>query len=108
MATLPTLLFIPGAWHKPTCYHKIIDILQQRHHIKCVTVTLPSTKGDPEATFKDDLDAARAVLTNETSAGRDVVVIAHSYGGMVGSSVIKDFTRSRGEKEDIATATSTS
>ncbi|KAH7066345.1 Alpha/beta hydrolase family-domain-containing protein [Paraphoma chrysanthemicola] len=108
MANLPTLLFIPGAWHKPTCYDKTIGILEQKYRFKCVKVTLPSTKGDPEATFKDDLDAARAVLTSETSAGRDVVVIAHSYGGMIGSSSIKGFTRTPGAKEDTATATSTS
>ncbi|KAH7092469.1 Alpha/beta hydrolase family-domain-containing protein [Paraphoma chrysanthemicola] len=108
MANLPTLLFIPGAWHKPTCFHKVIDILQHRYHLKCVTVTLSSTKGNPEATFKDDLDAARAVLTNETSAGRDVLLIAHSYGGMIGNSAIKGFTRTYGAKEDTSTATSTS
>ena len=55
----PTLVFVPGSWHKPTCYDKIIKILREQHGLKCVAVTLPSTTGDPAATFKDDLDAAR-------------------------------------------------
>lgn len=46
-------------------------------------------------TFKDDLDVAREAISSETREGRDVVVIAHSYGGMVANSAIKDFTTIR-------------
>ncbi|EFR02008.1 hypothetical protein MGYG_05011 [Nannizzia gypsea CBS 118893] len=93
MANLPTLVFIPGAWHKAACFEKVTKILSEQYGFKCVLVTLPSTKGNPEATFKDDLDAARTAISNETTQGRDVVVLAHSYGGMVGNSAIKGFTR---------------
>ncbi|OJZ83892.1 hypothetical protein ASPFODRAFT_292090 [Aspergillus luchuensis CBS 106.47] len=91
---LPTLIFIPGAWHLPTCYTKVITHLQTHHPtLNCTTVTLPSTTGDPSATFKDDLSAARAAITTETlHHGRNVVLIAHSYGGMVANSAIKGFT----------------
>ncbi|KAL7928786.1 Alpha/beta hydrolase family domain-containing protein [Trichoderma chlorosporum] len=95
MSNPPTLVFVPGAWHTPACYNKIIKILQEKHKLKCVAVTLPTTAGDPAATFKDDLDAARKAIYDETSCGRDVVVVAHSYGGMVGNSAIKDFARPR-------------
>jgi len=95
MSDLPTLVFVPGAWHRPTCYSKIIKLLQERHKLKCVAITLPSTTGDPAATFKDDLDAAREAISRETSDGRDVIVVAHSYGGMVGNSAIKGFARPR-------------
>ncbi|GFF31248.1 hypothetical protein IFM51744_01381 [Aspergillus udagawae] len=49
--------------------------------------------GDPAATFKDDIDAAREAISSETNQGRNVVVLAHSYGGMVGNNAIKGFTR---------------
>ncbi|KAL1882565.1 hypothetical protein Plec18167_002981 [Paecilomyces lecythidis] len=93
MSDPPTLVFIPGAWHKPTCYDKVTKILKEQHKLKCVYVTLPSTTGNPAATFKDDLDAAREAISNETINGRNVVVLAHSYGGMVGNSSVKGFTR---------------
>ncbi|KAJ9355256.1 hypothetical protein DTO027B9_4345 [Paecilomyces variotii] len=93
MSDLPTLVFIPGSWHKPTCYNKVTKTLQGQHQLKCVSVTLPSTTGNPVATFKDDLDAAREAIFNETTHGRNVVVLAHSYGGIVGNSAIKGFTR---------------
>jgi pimeloyl-ACP methyl ester carboxylesterase len=92
MPDLPTLVFIPGSWHKPTCYDKVTKLLQAQE-LQCVSITLPSTAGNPAATFKDDIDAAREAITGETTQGRNVVVIAHSYGGMVGNSAIKGFTR---------------
>lgn len=96
MAETPTLVFIPGSWHKPICYEKIIKLLEDEHSVRCRTVTLPSTLDNPQATFKDDLDAAREVVLSEINEGRDVIVIAHSYGGMVGNSVIKGLARPKG------------
>lgn len=93
MSTKPTLIFVPGAWHKPECYEKIIKPLQDDYDLKCISITLPSTQDNPEATFKDDIDAARSAIIAETKAGRNVIVIAHSYGGMVGNSAIKGLTR---------------
>ncbi|KAL4884931.1 alpha/beta-hydrolase [Aspergillus karnatakaensis] len=104
MPTSPTLLFIPGAWHKPTCYDKVISILKQKHSLHCISITLPTTTGDPSATFKDDTDAAREAITKEVNQGRNVVVLAHSYGGMVGNSAIKGFTRPSRDAETDTTA----
>ncbi|KAF2752142.1 alpha/beta-hydrolase [Sporormia fimetaria CBS 119925] len=93
MSRLPTLVFIHGSWHQPNCYREIIKPLQETHGFRCIAVSLPSTSGDPNASFKDDIDAARTPITHETAQGRNVVVIAHSYGGMVGNSAIKGLTR---------------
>lgn len=108
MSSNPTLVFIPGSWHKPICYDPVIRILQDQHNLKCTAVTLPSTSNNPAATFKDDVDAARAAIAHETNQGRNVVVIAHSYGGMVGNSAIKGFTKEQQAVDvDLATATAT-
>ncbi|CEJ58261.1 hypothetical protein PMG11_06925 [Penicillium brasilianum] len=91
MSSGPTLIFIPGSWHRPICYDPVIKLLEPQYN--CVAVPLPSTAHNPEASFKDDLDVTRDAISVETSNGRDVVVIAHSYGGMVGNSAIKGFTK---------------
>lgn len=88
----PTLVFVPGSWHKSSCYERIITPLRDEHGLKCVSITLPTTQDNPNATFKDDVDAARQAIINETEANLDVIVIAHSYGGMVGNSAIKGLT----------------
>ena len=90
---LPTLVLVPGSWHQASCYDKIVGQLRDKHHIKCISVTLPSTCNNPAATYKQDIDAVRNAISEETSHGRDVVVIAHSYGGMVGNSAIKGFAK---------------
>lgn len=95
MSHLPTLVLVHGSWHGPICYNPIIKLLQGEHKLKCIAITLPSTTGNPDATFKDDIDAARDAISSETTSGRDVIVIAHSFGGMVGNSAIKGFTRPR-------------
>ncbi|KAG8162375.1 hypothetical protein KVR01_008140 [Diaporthe batatas] len=89
----PTLVFVPGAWHKPVCFDKVTNILQGRYKLECVSVTLPSTTGNPAATFKDDIDVVREAICKETSQGHNVVIVAHSYGGMVGNSAIKGFMK---------------
>lgn len=98
MSSLPTLVLIHGSWHRPSCYSKITKLLEQ-HNLKCICVALPSTQDNPNATFKDDLDAACEAISNEVTQGRDVVVVSHSYGGVVGNSAIKGFARQDEESQ---------
>jgi pimeloyl-ACP methyl ester carboxylesterase len=62
-------------------------------HFKCVSVALPTTAGNVSATFGDDVEAVRASIIAETTQGRDVVVVVHSYGGAVGQSAVKGLNR---------------
>ncbi|KAI1016176.1 hypothetical protein LB504_009297 [Fusarium proliferatum] len=48
---------------------------------------------DPMASFKDDVNAVRCAIRQETAKGRDVIVITHSYGGTVGNSAVRGFSR---------------
>lgn len=107
MSNLPTLVFIPGSWHKPACYDKVIKLLHDEHKLRCVSISLPSTSGDPQATFKDDLDAAREAISNETTKGRNVIVVAHSFGGVVGNSAIKGFANKSHLQTQVPTTTTT-
>ncbi|VTT78066.1 unnamed protein product [Fusarium fujikuroi] len=93
MSSKTSLVFVPGAWHKPSCYSKVMEQLQNQHHLTCIPVTLPTTMDDPMASFKDDVDAVRGAIRQETEKGRDVIVITHSYGGTVGNSAVKGFSR---------------
>lgn len=71
-------VLIPGAWHRPTCYDKISTLLQAQYGFEAHALTLPSTTGRREASFKDDIDAARAVIVSQLNQDRDVVVVVHS------------------------------
>jgi len=93
MSQKPTLIFVPGAWHTASTWDKTTALLEPQGY-KCVCITLPSTLGNPAATFLDDITAARDAIVAETTQGRDVVLVVHSYGSMVGSSAIKGLTKS--------------
>ncbi|KAK8091423.1 hypothetical protein PG997_001784 [Apiospora hydei] len=103
MANPPTLILVPGAWHKPACYDQIIHILQGTYKLKCVAVTLPSASNNPNGTLKNDIDVVREAMTKEFRKGRDVVLVAHSYGGMVANSAIKGLAKPRGGGQQPAT-----
>ncbi|KAG4421247.1 hypothetical protein IFR04_005658 [Cadophora malorum] len=94
----PTFIFVPGAWHKPTCWSKVTALLTN-HGYNSLTPTLPSTLGDAYTTFKDDLDVVRDAITSETTKGRDVVVVVWSYGSLPGASAIRGLTKRRSHLE---------
>ena len=91
MSQKPTLVFVPGAWHRAETWDKVISELKPQGY-NCVAVALPSTKGDAAIGFREDLDAVRDAIRGETSQGRNVVVVAHSYGSLPGVSAAKGFT----------------
>ncbi|ATZ55947.1 hypothetical protein BCIN_12g04910 [Botrytis cinerea B05.10] len=86
----PTLVFVPGAWHRAEIWEKVTSLLeQQQQPYKCIPIELPSTGGDATIGINDDITAVRNVILSETKHGRDVILVVHSYGGAVGQSAVK-------------------
>ncbi|KAM0242275.1 hypothetical protein ACHAP5_007215 [Fusarium lateritium] len=78
----PVLLFVTGAWHPPTCYDGLKSALINLGY-DCVIPKLPSVGPDSHGiTWK--ADTAKILETAEQFfvQGREVVLIAHSYGGI--------------------------
>ncbi|OCL10649.1 alpha/beta-hydrolase [Glonium stellatum] len=98
MSRKPTLVFVPGAWHNADTWDKITSLMEAEQY-KSIRVALPSATPNPSATFLEDIKAVRNSIVAETIEGRDVVVVAHSYGGIVGSSAIKGLVR---QKQDVS------
>lgn len=96
-ADKPTFVFVPGAWHKATCWSKVVSLLSAQGY-KSLTPTLLSTTGDASATVLDDITAIRSAITSQTTQGRDVVVVVWSYGTIPGGSAFKGLTK--GESGD--------
>lgn len=88
MSRKPTFLFVPGAWHLPPYFDPLISYLSA-HGYPSVAVTLPAVNSSPAVTsLQPDVDAAVAALAETLSEGSDVVVVMHSYGGMVGTDAV--------------------
>lgn len=85
MASKPTFVLVPGAWHRPGYFAQIRSYLSD-HGYPSEAVTLPSVGSDPPATSIDvDTDAVEAAVRKVLDAGEDVVLLMHSYGGGPGS-----------------------
>jgi pimeloyl-ACP methyl ester carboxylesterase len=73
---MTTLVFVHGAWGCPEDWGDVIEEIGGRAH--CVTADLPSVRR-ADATLADDAAYVRKLIADE----QDVVLVAHSYGGMV-------------------------
>ncbi|OAG00818.1 alpha/beta-hydrolase [Paraphaeosphaeria sporulosa] len=100
----PTILFVPGAWHLPSCYDLVSAPLSAAGY-STVSVALPSNSHNPVPSFEPDISAIRAALAPLVEAGKDVVVVAHSYGSVPANEAIKGLTRrereARGEQGGV-------
>lgn len=97
----PTLVFVPGAWHTASTWDKV-TALASKAQLKCISVTLPSTTGSKTLGLLDDITAVRSTITGETSQGRDVVVVMHSYGGGVAQSAMEGHTKASSTETSTA------
>lgn len=82
----PTVVFVHGAWCGPWIWERT------RHYLPDYTtaaVDLPST-GRDGAELGDLHDDATVLREAVTSIGGPVVVVAHSYGGMVATQALAD------------------
>lgn len=89
-ATKPTIVIVPGAWQRIAAFVPFADILRKSgYDAECVGV--PSTGGTelPLTGLPEDVAAIRAVLEPLVEGGKDVVVLAHSAGGVSGSAAVR-------------------
>lgn len=80
MMETPTLLLVHGSWHGPWCWEKLTPELD-RLGIVWRTVALPCVGDDP-AKLGTVADDAAAIEAAAREIAGDVVVVAHSYGGV--------------------------
>lgn len=76
-----TYILVHGAWHGAWAWEPIVTRLTQRQQ-PVIAVDLPSVQPNlpSTATFADDVACVRDAIDQ---AGGDVILVGHSYGGMV-------------------------
>lgn len=88
---LPTIVFTPGAWHGTWAFDMVRDGLDGLGY-PTEAVALPSV-GNTNASVgvAEDAAALAAELATLTDAGKDVVMVCHSYGGVVASTAVEGY-----------------
>lgn len=80
MMKTPTLLLVHGSWHGPWCWEKLTPELD-RLGIAWTAVALPCV-GDEGSRLGTVADDAAVIEAAAREIAGDVVVVAHSYGGI--------------------------
>ncbi|OOO11944.1 hypothetical protein OAory_01084140 [Aspergillus oryzae] len=96
----PTLLLTPGSWHTPTSLIHLQTALQKAGY-PTQTIAHPTNGAEPPTkTLTDDTTNLRHTLSQLIDQeGKDVVLIAHSYGGLVISNAAEGFgKKDRGKR----------
>ncbi|EWG53456.1 hypothetical protein FVEG_11885 [Fusarium verticillioides 7600] len=83
----PTILLVHGAWHGSWAWKYQIPELESLGYVT-QNLDLPSVSGVPGKTQFDDVAHVRSVLEPLLAEGKQVVVLAHSYGGPIGCGAI--------------------
>lgn len=95
----PILIFIPGAWHSPEGFGTIISKLTPLGY-KCIALPLQAVVKQPAVKdLQPDIDALREVVLKESDAGNDIVVVGHSWGGIVVTGALDGLGKAQREKE---------
>lgn len=89
--TLPTLVLVPGAFGTPASYDKLLPYFEQAG-LPTVAGPYPSCNPDDpsSATASKDIEYLHeSVLLPLLEQGKDVIILAHSYGGVVAGGAAK-------------------
>lgn len=87
--TKPAIVIVPGSWHRPQHYYYVINGLKRLGY-EAEGVVLPSIDSNPpHTTWEKDADEVRRVILKHLDAGKDVIPVAHSFGGIAMSEAVK-------------------
>lgn len=93
-----------GAFQSQYHYHLYLDAIRNTTELDRVIVPTQSSAGPqpPANCFEDDVANINAAITAELRSGRDVLIVAHSYGGVPGCEALVAVPESPAEHDGMA------
>lgn len=89
MSNKPIFVLIPGAWHPPSSFDQVRTLLTAQGY-ESEAITTPSVGAEsPETGLHADIQHAHSVISGLANSGRQIVVVNHSYGGIVGAGAVE-------------------
>lgn len=87
-AEKPTIFLVPGAWHEPDCWDAVTLQLEE-YGYPFSTVQLLSSGGEPSTSVAEDASHIQKSISKLADAGKDIILVMHSYGGIAGTESAK-------------------
>lgn len=99
----PTILIIHGAWHHPAYFDLLSNaLLQKGYGVSCPLLPTCNNAVPPNMKFEDDIKLTRDTATRLADEGKEIVILMHSYGGVVGTDALYDLSlQDRGKSGKI-------
>lgn len=97
----PIFVFVPGAWHTPDTFDTVRDLLEKRGFETDAVPTPSVGASPPDKGLHADIEYTKAVLQRLVDQGRQVVLVNHSYGGMVGASAVQNLGYAQRSKSGL-------
>ena len=100
----PTVLLVHGAWHNPSCWDPIrAELTKLSYPTEAVQL---KSAGNAVTTHLEDTAIVREALESLiVSEGKTVILVMHSYGGLVGTNAVHGLEaaarQEKGEKGGI-------
>jgi hypothetical protein len=103
--TKPEFVFLPGAWHTPSCMSALISKLQSLGYTAHIS-QLPSIGNpDPPQDLSEDIAAVRTLVERAIGQCNDVIVFPHSWAGIIAGSALiglsKEERKAEGKKGGV-------
>lgn len=95
----PHLVFVSGAWHVPAHFAPLTSKLSALGYT-CHVKRMPAVgSSNPPKDLSEDIAFVRSTVEEAIGAeGNDVVVLCHSWGGIITGSSLTDFSKKAREK----------
>ncbi|KAK4674154.1 hypothetical protein QC763_117940 [Podospora pseudopauciseta] len=98
----PTIVHVNGAWHTPSSMTKLITSLRTLdYEVHCPRLTSVNGARPPNSSLATDSELLRSYVSSLVEAGREVVIIMHSYGGKVGTNALHGLSREARSKKGL-------
>ncbi|KAL8791759.1 MAG: hypothetical protein Q9195_005635 [Heterodermia aff. obscurata] len=82
MSVEPTFVLVPGNFLPSTYYSSTVKLLES-HGYPTRVIAIPSTGSDTSLTSNElDVAAVREVIQELSDAGKEIIIVAHSYGAI--------------------------
>jgi pimeloyl-ACP methyl ester carboxylesterase len=95
-ATKPTILLVHGAFHGSWCWKYLTPTLEALGY-PTETLDMPSASGIPGSTQFDDAAHVRSIVDSLLRNGKRVVILAHSYGGLIASAALAGLSKNNND-----------
>jgi pimeloyl-ACP methyl ester carboxylesterase len=101
MTPKPSIVWVPGSFTLGSFYDNVAGHLRELGY-EVIVKQLPSASRVPPekpATMYEDALYYRAMVELLADQGKDVVLVTHSYGGVVGSEAARNVLKTEREKQ---------